>query len=99
KRELCHFVAQKGTTTFPAIILPGKIAGTEVAIAPKLSTRWLGFFFDAKLTFRSHVKEMVARAELVVNGIGMLANTVRGLSQNHMRHIYMSCVLPVLTYG
>ena len=32
-------------------------------------------------------------------GLRMLANTVRGLSQEHMRHLYISCILPILLYA
>lgn len=32
-------------------------------------------------------------------GLRMLANTVRGLSQDHMRRLYISCILPILTYA
>lgn len=40
---------------------------------------WIGIYFDHKLRFHHHI--MSNRASAVANGIRVLANTVRGLSQ------------------
>ena len=37
--------------------------------------------------------------DAIANGIRVLANTVRGLSQKHIRILYKTCVVPVLTYA
>jgi hypothetical protein len=59
----------------------------------------LGVLFDRKLTFDVHVRSLADRACSKVNGSRMLANTVKGLSQGHLRTLYRTCVLPVLTYA
>lgn len=86
------------TTYSPAITLPGK-DGNNITLKADLTVKWLGMYFDRKLTFNHHVKAMAARAEKTVNRLSMLANTIKGLSQKHVRTLYTSCVLPVLTYG
>ena len=35
----------------------------------------------------------------IANGIRLLANTVRGLAQRHIRILFKTCVLPILTYA
>ncbi|KAJ7492205.1 hypothetical protein FB451DRAFT_963560, partial [Mycena latifolia] len=73
--------------------------GTEVTIEVGPTLKWLGVLFDRKLTFDPHVRNLADRACSKVNGSRMLANTVKGLSQEHLRTLYRTCVLPVLTYA
>ena len=42
---------------------------------------------------------MAAKAENAVACISMLANTVRGLSHYHLRLLYRTCILPIITYA
>ncbi|EUC60717.1 reverse transcriptase from mobile element jockey protein, putative, partial [Rhizoctonia solani AG-3 Rhs1AP] len=42
---------------------------------------------------------MVNKANAVLSGLSMLANTIRGLSVKHARLLYKACVVPILTYG
>ena len=42
---------------------------------------------------------MVARAEKTVHGLKILANTVKGLSQMHLRTLSIACVRPRMTYA
>jgi ribonuclease HI len=61
--------------------------------------RWLGVFFDWKLRFEDHVKTMARRARSTVAGLRILANTIRGLSIANARLLYISVVLPVITFA
>ncbi|KAL6309790.1 hypothetical protein BKA93DRAFT_715390, partial [Sparassis latifolia] len=83
----------------PSIWLPGEDPEVDVEIRPSANVRWLGVYFDRKLTFHQHVKNMAGKAMKATNALSMLANTVRGLSQVHMRTLYIGCVLPIITYG
>ncbi|KAL6297896.1 hypothetical protein BKA93DRAFT_713030, partial [Sparassis latifolia] len=56
--------------------------------------KWLGVYLDRQLTFNHHVKQMVIRAEKTVNGLKMLANMIKELSQMHLRTLYISYVRP-----
>ncbi|KAJ7045184.1 hypothetical protein C8F04DRAFT_1174156 [Mycena alexandri] len=68
--------------------------GTESVIAVKLTLKWLGVLFDRKLTFDPHARA-ADRACSKVNGSRMLADTVKGLSQEHLRTLYRTRVLSV----
>lgn len=81
----------------PTISLPGA-NGTDVTIRAQASTKWLGIYLDRTLSFDTHIKQLAAQAERAVNGMGLLANTVRGLSQDHVRRLYTACVRPIMTY-
>jgi hypothetical protein len=91
KRELMHYT-RRPKDGCPAIRLPND-DGTETTITVVFSTvKWLGVYLDRKLLFNHHVKTLAARAENTVNGLTMLSNTVRGLSQS-------PCVVPVMSYA
>ena len=71
--------------------------GTE--ISPSEVVRWLGIWFDQKLTFRHHVNTKVASATKVFNTLQALANTQSGLSAQAVTQLYKSCVCTVSDYG
>ncbi|EPT02068.1 hypothetical protein FOMPIDRAFT_1106783, partial [Fomitopsis schrenkii] len=99
KRELMHYShRRKDKNNAPTISLPGADDNTEVTITATAATKWLGVYLDRTLSFDYHVKQLAARAERAVNGMGLLANTVRGLSQDHVRRLYIACVRPIMTY-
>lgn len=100
-RELAHYHHRhQNKIDNSSIWLPGNdTEGPRTEIKPSATVRWLGAYFDRKLTFHQHVKNMAGKAMKVINATSMLANTVRGLSQTHMRTLYITCVLPVATYA
>ena len=71
----------------------------SIQISPTGFSRWLGIFLDPKLSYKQHIKAMTARGITITSGLQMLCNTIRGMDQTHMRMMYNTCVLPVLTYG
>lgn len=98
KRELMHYSRRhRWDNDSPVITLPGK-DGTMVTIEAEKTTKWLGVHFDRRLTFDMYIKQLVSRAEKTVQEMKMLANTVRGLSQEHLRSLYIACVLLVMSY-
>ena len=98
KTELIHFSRDPANNNERAHLL-FSVAGKALRIIPKKTMRWLGIFFDRKLTFKDHVSIMTNRARSIVNGLRCLSNTIRGLSQANMRTLFRTCVIPVLTYG
>ncbi|KAH9851497.1 hypothetical protein C2E23DRAFT_686323, partial [Lenzites betulinus] len=60
---------------------------------------YLGVRLDSRLSFQAHVAYFAERALTTVNAMLMLGNSVRGLSPMQRRTLYISCVLPLLTYG
>jgi hypothetical protein len=59
----------------------------------------LGFYFDRKLSFKEHVRYYSTKALTMVQAMGMLGNSNRGLLPMQKRLLYRTCVLPVATYG
>ena len=96
KLDLMHFSRKRKGDSPP---VPYTFNNEERRVSPKPGIRWLGIFFDSQLTFRSHVKIMCNRARSVINGFKCLSNSVRGLSQNHLRLLYKTCAIPVMTYA
>lgn len=68
-------------------------------VAPKQLVRWLGVWFDSKLTYKQHVQIRVAQAKSAFHRMARLANTERGLSPLAMRQLYMACVTSIADYG
>ena len=73
--------------------------GQVARLRPLPVVRWLGVFFDPQLTFRAHVEKACAKARKAAMAMRMLANTVRGLHQGHMRRLYIACIRPILIYA
>lgn len=66
---------------------------------PGGATRWLGIWFDQRMSFRKHCRTLAAKARQTAAGIKALANTVRGASALLLRQATVACVIPVLCYG
>jgi ribonuclease HI len=96
KLDLMHFTRRSKPALPP---IPYSVDGREGTITPKKVMRWLGIYFDPCLTFREHIKIMCNRSRSIINGIRCLTNTVRGMSQAHLRLLYKTCVVPVMTYA
>ncbi|KAI0738582.1 hypothetical protein C8Q80DRAFT_1052908, partial [Daedaleopsis nitida] len=68
-------------------------------LQPSECWRYLGFYLDPALTFRHHITYYAQSARSTIQSMLMLGNSVRGLSPLQKRRLYMSCVLPLMTYG
>lgn len=93
KSELCHFGSARQPKTSP-LLLPD---GTQVTPSPVV--RWLGIWFDSRLTFNHHVQIKVQQATQAFYRMHRLANTQRGLSPKAIRQLYLACVTSVADYG
>ena len=94
KSELIHFSHRHHDD----LTLPLYISST-LSIYPSSTVRWLGIFFDSRLTFTKHVDVLCNRARTAANGLRVLANTVRGLSQKNLRALHKTCILPIITWA
>ena len=72
---------------------------SQVAIKPASSIRYLGVFFTPCLNWMVHVKTMSTYAQSIIKGLGILGNSIRGFHLINWRKIFISVILPVLTYG
>ena len=98
KRELMHYSRRRKHNSNPSLIIDD-VDGQTRTITPTATVRWLGVYFDRKLRFEHHAKALAARGENTVSSFTMLANTVRGLNSIHLRHLYISCVIPRILYA
>lgn len=95
KSEVFHFTrATKQSDPPPLDLSP---LGGPI-LRPKDTWRYLGFFFDKKLTFRYHT-HYYNRAMSTVKSMRMLGNSNRGLSPSQKRLLYRTCILPIATYS
>ena len=72
---------------------------TDITIKPASSIRYLGVFFTPRLNWTTHVKTMSTWARSIVKGLSVLGNSIRGFHLVPWRRIFISVILPVLTYG
>lgn len=97
KCELLHLTRSKDTTHSPRVSADPFDFTIEAVQEPAM--RWLGVWFDRKLTFRCHVMKRTTQANIAANHIRSLANMQRGPPAATLRNAVMTCVLPILTYG
>ena len=92
KTELIHFNHSKESLKCSVKIM-------NTSIFPKEIVKWLGIWFDRKLSFKTHVEKRIAAASRMFYSISRLANTERGLSFQAMRQLYIACIVSVADYG
>jgi ribonuclease HI len=101
KLEMIHLTKARHDEAPPCvvneeiIIMPihAPAAGTQPAL------RWLGVWFDRKLTFRRHICERATKARSVAQHIRSLGKTVHGPPASSLRKAVITCVGPSITYG
>lgn len=89
KRELMNYSRARKPESIK-LWLPGN-EGEEVETKPAETIRWLGIFFDRKLSFNYHVDQLAAKGERAVQCLQILGNTIRGLSPTHLRTLFSAC--------
>jgi hypothetical protein len=100
KTELIFFKKQREKTSPPSYIhLPIPALRTYYRVQSSATLRYLGFFFDPRLSWTHHVDVMCNRARASIKALQLLGNSVRGLDHVRWRLAYNAICLPVLTYG
>ena len=92
KTELLHVHRGRQEALQP-IELEGQV------FAPSKVVRWLGFFLDSKLSFKTHVEKKTAAAQKVFAQLQRLGNTQQGLTVQALRQLYLACITTVADYG
>jgi len=101
KLEAIH-LTRKTHTRNPPIRVDNRVTIEPITATPgqaQAALRWLGVFFDRKLTWKRHVAERAAKARAVARHIKDLARTAHGPPANALRKATISCVLPSALYG
>jgi len=83
----------------PHIQLPLPEPNTYYRVQAVNTLRYLGFFFDSKLTWKPHTDIMANRTRATIKMLQLLGNSVRGLDHTRWKLAYNAICLPVLTYG
>ncbi|PPQ91906.1 hypothetical protein CVT25_001189, partial [Psilocybe cyanescens] len=98
KSEVFHFDRSHSKDNPPVDLGYAPYTGAT-PLKPKLYWRYLGFYFDRKLTFTEHVRYYSTKALSTVKAMKMLGSSTRGLRPVQKRVLYRACVLPIVTYG
>jgi hypothetical protein len=63
------------------------------------ATKWLGFWLDSKLSFRTHFENRMASAKGALHRVASLSRSNGGLSIDLMRRAIVAAVTSVARYG
>lgn len=76
-----------------------KVLGpADVWIEPQDEVKLLGITLDRKLTFRSHVSNVIKKSKKAMEQILRLVGTTEGMTGTAVRTTYVTCVRPVMEY-
>ena len=96
KTEVFHFSRQRGEFNPPPLDLT-PIGG--LVLRSKDFWRYLGFYFDRKLSFKHHINFYSRKAISTVKCMKMLGNLSRDLIPLQKCRLYRYCVLLIALYG
>lgn len=102
KSELLHLTRKAqsfGDNPDLTLTLPTGQYWATTATPRHSSMRWLGIWFDRRLSFAQHVSKSKRSALRAAGAIRGLGNTIKGASPAVLRGAALACVLPVLFYG
>ena len=102
KLEMIHITRQRNTyapscTIDENLIIRPITAEKDSNEQPAL--RWLGVWFDRRLTFKHHVAVRASKARRVAHHIRSLGRTAHGPPASSLRKAVITCTLPSLLYG
>ena len=96
KTDVFHFSRSQGIFNPPPLDL-SSIGGPS--LLPKETWRYLGFIFNHKLTFRSHIDFYPNKVISTIKCMKLLGNSTRGINPLQKRKLYRCCALPIALYG
>jgi hypothetical protein len=102
KSELLHFHRARDDTLTNAtnVKLPnGTVVTPGTQGRPKDIVRWIGIYFDRKLTFTHHVKLKLTAASRSFNALCSLVRHETGLSPSATRSLFHACVISRSDFG
>ena len=99
KTELQHFTRANNHSNPTCSLRTSQGSHTVTPPPPGGATRWLGIWFDRRLSFGKHCRTLAAKAKQTAAGVRSLANTVRGTRAHLLRQATVACVISVLCYG
>jgi len=73
--------------------------GEQAFAIKQEATKWLGFWLDQKLLFKTHFENRMASAKGALQRVASLSNGNGGLSVSLMRRVVVAAVTSVALYG
>ncbi|RAL60503.1 hypothetical protein DID88_000278 [Monilinia fructigena] len=99
KLEMIHLTRKNGSRAPDCVVSPDLVI-PPITTSPKKgdqpALRWLGVWFDRRLTFKRHVAERAGKARQIARHIRGLAKTVDGPPASALRKAVITCVIPSL---
>jgi len=96
KTDMFHFSRSQGIFNPPPLDL-SFIGGPS--LLPKETWKYLGFIFNHKLTFRSHIDFYPNKVISTIKCMKLLGNSTRSINPLQKRRLYRCCALPIALYG
>ena len=96
KTDIFHFSKSHEVFNPPSLDL-SSLRGP--VLLPKKTWRYLGFIFDCKLTFRSHIDFYANKAISTIKCIKFLDNSLRDINPLQKKRLYRCCTLPIALYS
>ncbi len=104
KFEAIHFPRKK-TFPNPDIKLPPLVSPRHNMpervvrlVRKKSSMRWLGVFYDSRLSFRDYANKLASKGRQAASGLKMLVKTAQGVNVAIMHRVVHVCIFPILIY-
>lgn len=73
--------------------------GEQTFTVKQEATKWLGFWLDSKLSFKTHFENRIASAKGALQRVSSLSRSNGGLSADLMRRVVVAAVTSVALYG
>ena len=73
--------------------------GEQAFAVKQEATKWLGFWLDQKLLFKTHFENRIASAKGALQRVASLSNSNGGLSVGLMRRVVVAAITSVALYG
>ena len=96
KTEIFHFSRSQGIFNPPPLDLSPL---RDPILRSKDSWRYLGFFFNRKLSFHKHIDFYTNKAISMVKCMKLLGNSSRGINPMQKHLLYRCYALPIALYG
>jgi len=96
KTDVFHFTRSHRTYNPPSLDLT-PIGGPS--LLPNETWRYLGFIFDCKLTFISHLDFYSNKVISTIKYMKLLGNPTRDINPLQKRRLYRCCALSIVLYG
>ena len=91
-----HFFRVHGTFNPPPLDLSPL---DSPILSPKSSWYYLGFIFDRKLSFHSHISFYANKAISTIKCMKILGNSTRGLNSYQKHLLYRCCTMLIILYS